>query len=149
MNDALADLKPIILPDAPGLWPLASGWWLVIVLTILSVTGIWFWIRHRPHKKPSLKKQLQRLWNTDLNARQKGIQANLILREWLFLDNQPAAFSQEQWLNRLVQLDPWFDSSPGRHFLMLPYSGQSATADDVNQWQQHLTPICKQLEQQK
>ena len=148
MNDALADLKPIILPDAPGFWPLAPGWWLLLALVLVLIGLIFYWLRRKPKAMP-LKKQLQKVWASDMPARQKGLQANLVLREWLFLRNDQSAFSQQQWISRLKQVDPWFASPAGQHFLMLPYSRHSASVADVQQWQLHLTSACKQLEQQQ
>ena len=148
MNDALADLKPIILPDAPGFWPLAPGWWALIILVIALSCAIVYWFKRKP-KAARLKKQLQKIWSADIPARQKGIQANLVLREWLFLRNDQSAYNQQQWNVKLKQIDPWFASPAGQHFLMLPYSRHTASTADVQLWQQHLTRACKQLEQQK
>ena len=35
--DPLSELQPIILGQAPGLWPLALGWWLVIIAVLLTI----------------------------------------------------------------------------------------------------------------
>lgn len=36
MNDALEQLRDLHLPQPPGLWPLASGWWLVVASVCLA-----------------------------------------------------------------------------------------------------------------
>ncbi|MGI9251244.1 MAG: DUF4381 domain-containing protein [Pseudohongiellaceae bacterium] len=38
-EELLAQLRDIHLPESIGLWPLAPGWWLLI-LTLLALTGI-------------------------------------------------------------------------------------------------------------
>ena len=35
-NASLQDLHDIVLPQAPGIWPLAIGWWLLIAILIIS-----------------------------------------------------------------------------------------------------------------
>ncbi|MBK6800299.1 MAG: DUF4381 domain-containing protein [Novosphingobium sp.] len=45
----LARLHDITEPPAPGLWPLAPGWWLVVTLLVLLLMrgGQWVWRRWR------------------------------------------------------------------------------------------------------
>lgn len=37
VNPLLEQLAPIAQPTVPGLWPLAYGWWILIVLTLLAL----------------------------------------------------------------------------------------------------------------
>ena len=44
----LEQLRDIHLPDTPGLWPLAPGWWLLIILSVTLIAAITlFIIRYR------------------------------------------------------------------------------------------------------
>ena len=37
-SDPLSQLKDIHLPGAPGLWPIAPGWWILLILLITVIT---------------------------------------------------------------------------------------------------------------
>jgi len=43
MDDALKQLRDLHLPEPPGLWPLAPGWWLVALLLVTA--GLWLALR--------------------------------------------------------------------------------------------------------
>ena len=40
-------LRPMQLPDPVSWWPMAPGWWLLLVLIIASVWGLLWWLRRR------------------------------------------------------------------------------------------------------
>lgn len=46
--DPLANLPDITLPqETIGWWPLAWGWWVIIVSTVLMTVSIFIWRRHQ------------------------------------------------------------------------------------------------------
>ena len=45
-------LRDIHLPDPIGWWPLAPGWWGVLGLVLLIISGI-FWWRRKKHRRNS------------------------------------------------------------------------------------------------
>ncbi len=59
MNPALNDLKDIHLPDPVSWWPMAPGWWLLIILILITLTAgfyYWrFWQQSLRYKKSALK----------------------------------------------------------------------------------------------
>lgn len=47
-TDPLAGLHGIELPPPPGFWPLAPGWWAVLLaVTLLVALLLWSWRRYR------------------------------------------------------------------------------------------------------
>lgn len=50
-TNPLNELADIHLPSGVSWWPLAPGWWGVIVLLILSATALYLWLRHRQRNR--------------------------------------------------------------------------------------------------
>ena len=48
----LGQLAPLREPPAIGWWPLAPGWWLLIALTVVTMTALALWLtkRHRQRR---------------------------------------------------------------------------------------------------
>ena len=55
MNPQALPLKDILLPDPVGVWPLASGWYVLIVLLLILLTAAalsgWRWFRQRQRRQ--------------------------------------------------------------------------------------------------
>lgn len=58
--DALAQLKDIHLPSPIGWWPLAPGWWVLILLVCMGVAGL-VWLAFRQYLGGRAKRQALRL----------------------------------------------------------------------------------------
>lgn len=99
-------LADIHLQQAPGIWPLAWGWWLVIAAVIVTLALILLWLRKRKAHLAARNEALNALAQTtsisDINALLKRAALSYFPREtvagltgerWLtFLDSQlPAA----------------------------------------------------------
>lgn len=53
-SDPLADLRDLHLPPDPGIWPLAPGWWVLLVaVLLLCVLAVWLWRRRGQHPGPN------------------------------------------------------------------------------------------------
>ena len=71
MNSPDLPLKDIHLPETIGWWPLAWGWWAVLVLGVLAIVG-GIWLIRRITRKTALKSakklllQLQQQQNESL-----------------------------------------------------------------------------------
>jgi len=48
--DWLGQLAPAHAPPPLGWWPLAPGWWALLVLLIAAVVGIWLWYQRHPRR---------------------------------------------------------------------------------------------------
>ncbi|MBV7300137.1 DUF4381 domain-containing protein [Enterovibrio paralichthyis] len=112
-------LADIHLQQAPGLWPLAWGWWLVIAAVLIALLLTVHWLRLRNYRLAARQEALSALNAAtsvaDINALLKRAALSYYPREqvagltgerWLaFLDSQlPAAqqgFGSESalWLN--------------------------------------------------
>ena len=47
----LDELQPTIAPLPVSWWPLAPGWWLVLILVPLLIWGLWYLRRYLPRKQ--------------------------------------------------------------------------------------------------
>lgn len=48
--DWLAQLAPAHAPPPVGFWPLAPGWWGLLLLLAIAMVGIWLWYRSQPQR---------------------------------------------------------------------------------------------------
>jgi len=53
-TDPLAELRDIHLPDAIGMWPLAPGWWILLVSVLLLM--VITWLAYRYYQRGVLKR---------------------------------------------------------------------------------------------
>ncbi|KXF79888.1 DUF4381 domain-containing protein [Enterovibrio coralii] len=95
-------LADIHLQAAPGLWPLAWGWWVLIAALLLILAVVVYALRLRAQKRKAQKEAIKQLSHTDtlgdINALLKRAAltyfprhdvAKLTGQSWLaFLDNQ-------------------------------------------------------------
>ncbi|MFA0195813.1 DUF4381 domain-containing protein [Vibrio artabrorum] len=124
------DLSPVIAPDAPTWWPLAWGWWAVIITAIALIALVFFIVKRRQKKQQAKNEALAYFQPKKNNRSQKSSpspsEAQDIIRQaalsyfprekvaglagddWLkFLDSQLAkplfATKQAQWQQTLYQ----------------------------------------------
>ncbi|MCB5360464.1 DUF4381 domain-containing protein [Vibrio lentus] len=125
MNQPL-DLSPIITPSAPSWWPLAWGWWLIIITAIVLIALVFFIVKHRQKNQQAKNEALACLRNSQSSSALSPSAAQDIVRQaalsyfprekvaglsgddWLaFLDTQLAkplfAAKQSQWQQALYQ----------------------------------------------
>jgi cbb3-type cytochrome oxidase subunit 3 len=111
MNAQTLPLKDIYLPDPIGLWPLAPGWWLLIILIItLIATAVWFWQYNRKHR--IAKQQTRDLiiaayaqWQMDQNNEHYCETINQSLKRYWRLYNKDAmALSGKGWVDALNRI---------------------------------------------
>lgn len=94
-------LHDIVVDHQVSWWPLALGWWLVIVILLASLTGAWFYWRHWQRRR-TLKLKVETL----LKAPAQSIsELNLRLKQ-VFLLKYPRAtlanLEEQAWLQKLI-----------------------------------------------
>lgn len=141
-TDPLSQLRDIHLPDPVGLWPLAWGWWvLIVVLAGALLAGFVYWRRHRRQRRYRLQAKAE-LKSAYRDYRDNGDVAiylqnlSVILRRaalTAFPRGQVASLKGEAWLEFLDQSLPGaetpFTKGEGRVLATGPY--QRAPQADV------------------
>lgn len=160
-QDPLAQLQDIHLPAAIGMWPLAWGWWFLLITTCLIVAIAVFFIRRRISRNAYRQLALHELTiiQQKFNAQQPAeyLQALSILLRRTALSGFGSQFDTtlkgREWLQWLDEQNPKsvyrFDSDAGRALLIGPYQKhpeidhvelhkivESWIQQHRNQWQQ-------------
>ncbi|MCP4283862.1 MAG: DUF4381 domain-containing protein [Gammaproteobacteria bacterium] len=131
MSGQLRDIHGL---DPISWWPLASGWWISMLLIVLIAIGLYLLIRHLIRYPPGSWQQearvaLRNLWQQRHRQSQKESAAQLseLLRRIAiarFGREKSASISGDEWLAWLQQSDPagfnWTEH--GRILLNLPYA---------------------------
>ena len=136
-------LRDLHLPEPAGWWPLAPGWWILIVIAIIAIAyGLArarqrrqrsaarryalrelarFEAEYRKHKDPiTLGKQLSELLRRGMLAYAPRTEvAGLTGEDWL------------RWLDRGMPL-PYFHTDGGKSLLQLPYRSPQDDFSDVD-----------------
>lgn len=107
------DLRDIHLPDGLPWWPLAPGWWLLLlVLAMLSVLSWWYWRRHRnPLRRASLRElaRLRDAHSAGADAPQILADVSMLLRRIAISRlgrTQVAGLTGEHWQACLAAMSP-------------------------------------------
>lgn len=110
MNDPLAQLKPIQLPAEPGWFPPAPGWWLLALAIVLTLLGLWLWLRRRQQRRAPLRQALLEL--DALQSQQQGQQLLVAVNQLLRRaarqahGSQAASLGNQAWADFLDQHAP-------------------------------------------
>ncbi len=146
-SDPLAQLRDIHQPEALGWWPLAPGWWAIIVLTIVLLS--FFLIKYFLHKQRnqyrlSAQKELEQLTlklhkNHDLQAyltNTHKLLRRVALHHYSNKQQDFAGLTGAQWQNylNLCCTEKIFGSDFSEHFTSLPY--QKNSDFDHQSWRQ-------------
>lgn len=86
-TDPLAQLRDIHLPDAIGLWPLAPGWWLAIIITLICIALLWRFF---------IQKKSARAYRVTAQA--------LLLHAWYNYEKDKTAHSKNTYLLEMLEL---------------------------------------------
>ena len=143
MDETTLPLRDLHLPDPVGWWPLAPGWWFVLLLVAVGLAYLaWLavkkWRRNAPrrfslrqlaryeaeylqHRNPvTLGKQLSELLRRSMLAyAPREHVAGLTGDAWL------------QWLDKGMAL-PYFHTEGGKSLLELPYRDPDGDFSDID-----------------
>lgn len=145
-----SELKDIHLPDPIGIFPLAPGWWIVLIIFILFLTVALFAVyRHyqndlQKRKAISLLNTYQKDYQTNTNLTKTcTLISELLKRVALiyFPRDHVAALTGKAWIDFLNQTSKGIDFTPFQFYLTeLPYkppswiaSSQASRNDEVLQ----------------
>ncbi|MEM7082517.1 MAG: DUF4381 domain-containing protein [Pseudomonadota bacterium] len=116
MSDPLEALRDIHLPDAISWWPLAWGYWVVMLL--LLATGWFMWRRYRQYAvhRAAMKtlRELDRRYQSHGDSHRLAREINVLLKRTLLTlqpRTQVAKLAGDAWLDRLQSTGSGFSFS--------------------------------------
>lgn len=110
MNTTELPLRDIHLPAEPSFWPLAPGWWVLLLLAVTVVAWLAYRSCLRWQKSRRLDNLLKQLEAVLAKHRSRGNKTQLLQELSLFLrrfekfdqgQDQAAALNGEQWIKHL------------------------------------------------
>jgi len=143
MEENALPLRDLHLPEPVGWWPLAPGWWvLLVLLALLLGYGLYRAYLRRRHNAPRrfALRELAR-YEADFNEHRNpvllGKQLSELLRRGMLAyarREEIAGLTGEawlEWLDRGMPL-PYFHTDGGKSLLQLPYRDPEADFSDVD-----------------
>ena len=136
-------LRDLHLPEPVGWWPLAPGWWiLLLLLAALVAYGLTRWYQH--HQRNAARRfalrSLARYEAEYLEHRNPvvlGKQLSQLLRRGMLAyaeRDEVAGLTGEDWLNWLDRGMPlpYFHTEGGKSLLQLPYRNPQDDCSDID-----------------
>lgn len=142
MDAAQIPIRDLHLPDAISWWPLAPGWWLVIVLVVAGL-GLLLRKGMRRRSRGAARRHALRQFERCRSAYadhgdpvRLGVEVSEILRRTMLAyapRSDVAGLTGDEWLAWLDRdlSEPRFSQGAGRDLLELPYR-DPATAAEVD-----------------
>lgn len=104
-NNSLADLKDLQLPDAVSIFPLAPGWYAVIILLVLIALALGYWQIRSLRKQRKVANIVGLLNNIKLQDNPQLLaEVSILLKRVArekFPEQQPQNLFGEKWLQFL------------------------------------------------
>lgn len=106
LQEALKDLRDIHEPDPVSFWPLAPGWWIVLLIIIFSVFLLRWWLKRdkSPRYKKLANEELKNIttnYEVQRNGHKTAGEVSELIRKIMILtDNRAevAGMIDEEWL---------------------------------------------------
>lgn len=129
------ELRDIHLPDPVSWWPLAPGWYGVLLLLVILIIASWFLFKRL--RRPSIKKlamlELQKIehaFTQHKNSQQLFSDVSILLRRIAISHDardKQAGITGKEWLSHLNNLcgQPLFDEQLSDYLLHAPYKSHS------------------------
>lgn len=129
MGPSELPLRDIHLPEPIGWWPLAPGWWIVMVLVCFTVGLVLWWMKRRQvfaAKRRAIKDFNALVYTRDLSPKQQIESLSVLLRRVCiseFSRQQVAGLTGNDWLNFLDRQlnDGRFTNGVGKLLVEAPY----------------------------
>lgn len=143
MDETQLPLRDLHLPDQIGWWPLAPGWWFVLLLAA-SAFGYLIWLAYRKRQYNAPRRfALRELAHCEAeylkhrNPVTLGKQLSELLRRGMLAyapREEVAGLTGEAWLEWLDQGMPlpYFHTEGGKSLLQLPYRDPAGDFSDVD-----------------
>ncbi|MEZ9144095.1 DUF4381 domain-containing protein [Vibrio sp. 10N.286.52.C3] len=141
------DLSPVIAPDAPTWWPLAWGWWAVIITAIFLISLVFFILKRRKNNQQAKQEALSYFSNSQSQDGLSPSKAQDIVRQAAlsyFPREKIAGLSGDDWLKFLdAQLaKPLFVAKQSQWQQAL-YQDVALMNDEQKKAQQQLVNDCE------
>ena len=137
--DPLAQLNPLREPTAISWWPLAPGWWVLLLLLVLGLATL-AWLALRSYRRNAYRRQgqaalakIRHRWHEDGDMQSCLAAANALLKAVAlraFERRDIAGISGEHWLAFLNQ--------SGGSFQLAPLQAQYRNGEAPLDVEQHL-----------
>ena len=141
------DLSPVIAPDAPTWWPLAWGWWAVIITAIALIALVFFIVRRRKNNQQAKQEALSYFSNRQSSNRLSPSEAQRILRQAAlsyFPREKVAGLAGNDWLKFLdAQLKKPLFVAKQSQWQQALYQDAALMNDDQKKAQQQLVNDCE------
>lgn len=143
MDPQQIPLRDLHLPELIGWWPLAPGWWLLIVLVVVGLGYLLYkafnqW-RRNAARRLALRElsRIQQDFRLGVDEISLAIELSELLRRTMLAyapRNEVAGLTGAGWLRWLDRglVDRPFSQGPGQNVESLPYSRPDAIEDDVD-----------------
>ncbi|MEZ9763507.1 DUF4381 domain-containing protein [Vibrio splendidus] len=146
MNQSL-DLSPVIAPDAPTWWPLAWGWWAVIITGIVLIALVFFIIKRRQKNQRAKNEALACFRNSQPSNTLSPNAAQDIVRQAAlsyFPRDKVAGLSGDDWLTFLdAQLAKPLFAAKQSQWQQALYQDTALMSDEQKKAQQQLVNDCE------
>ncbi|VAW50696.1 FIG00657500: hypothetical protein [hydrothermal vent metagenome] len=145
MNEQTLNLRDIHLPDAISWWPLAPGWWILLIATVSII--LFIFIARKIYISKQLKRDIHRelddiktLFQQTQNKSQLARSLSVLLRRasisyYPDTKNNGAGLTGQQWLSWLdnttqhLQKTKRFQSDVGNVLINAPYLPENTDLD--------------------
>lgn len=143
MQDVAQQLRPLHLPEPTGWWPLAPGWWFVLLLVAFAIGFVIqraYLRRQRNAPRRYAMRELLRYEAEYLEHRNPVMlarQLSLLLRRVMLAyapREEVAGLTGEawlEWLDRGMPL-PYFHTEGGKSLQQLPYRDPAGDFSDID-----------------
>ena len=155
-NNVLSQLKDIQTPEPVTWWPLAWGWWLIIVLTLVAIYGVIQLLIKRIENNKAKKQAIKMLKHiqNEPHPHKTVIAINDILKRVMLVyitRENIASMNSKQWLDSLNSLTE-AHKIPTR-FSQLAYQPKCSAKDAdeyftaAENWLKNTLPLSKKQKQ--